>query len=251
MEFIDDEENVLKAKAMMILLRNQMIEGLDPDYIAELKDPHTDYDERTIHEMFDYLFEEYGELGITERRETMETFRSGPDWEQGVDALYARYQECMETMEDTDTPITENTMVQQLVDHVAQSDIVPRARQKWDKHIKANRGDHNWKFAKKWFREAIKEQRRAEQDVSADGAVMSAQLRQNQKDELKRQILTDMLPKLDKIVEAAAGNKSDREMIAAMTADNLTVTSKLDAVLAENQRVLAEKPTLQDETGCH
>ena len=57
---------------------------------------------------------------------------------------------------------------------------------------------------------------------------------------MRKKILTDISPKLDRIVEAAAGNKSDREMIAAITADNLTVTSKLDAVLEENQRVLAK-----------
>ena len=69
---------------------------------------------------------------------------------------------------------------------------------------------------------------------------MSARWCQNREDELRKKILTDISPKLDQIMEASAGNRSDREMIAAMTADNLTVTSKLDAVLAENQRVLAE-----------
>ena len=65
---------------------------------------------------------------------------------------------------------------------------------------------------------------------------MSAQLRQNQKDELKRELLGEIAPRLDRIVAAAAGNKSDREMVAAMTADNLSMSSKLEAVMAENQR---------------
>ena len=85
-------------------------------------------------------------------------------------------------MEDTATPISENEMVQQLVDHVAKSGIVMKARQKWEKHIKANPADRNWKFAKKWFRDAMKEVRRAEQDVSVEGTVMQAQMRQTQKE---------------------------------------------------------------------
>ena len=86
----------------------------------------------------------------------------------------------------------------------------------------------------------MKEVRRAEQDVSMEGAVMQAQLRQTQKDELKREVLDEISPALSRIHEAATGNKSDREMIAAMTADNVTMTSKVDAVMAENARMKAE-----------
>ena len=142
-------------------------------------------------------------------------------------------------MEDTTTPITEDVMVQQLVDHVAKSGIMTKARQKWEKHIKANPTNRNWKYSKKWFREEMKEVRRAEQGVSMEGAVMQAQLRQTQKDELKREVLDEISPALNRIQEAATGSKSDREMIAAMTADNVTMTAKVDAVMAENAHMKA------------
>ena len=112
---------------MEILLRNQIVEGLEPDYIEELKDPYTDYDKRSIHELFDHLFDEFGELGITERKETMELFRSGPDWDKTMDTYHARQQKCITIIEDITTPITEDVMVQQLVDHVAKSGIVTKA----------------------------------------------------------------------------------------------------------------------------
>ena len=79
MEFVDTEENVLKAEQMEILLRNQIVEGLEPDFIEELKDSYKEYDERSIQEIFEHLFDEFGELDITEQKEMMETFRSGPD----------------------------------------------------------------------------------------------------------------------------------------------------------------------------
>ena len=58
MEFVDTEENVLKAEQMEILLRNQIVEGLEPDSIEELKDPYTEYDERSIHEIFELLIKQ-------------------------------------------------------------------------------------------------------------------------------------------------------------------------------------------------
>ena len=246
LEFVDDEENIRKAKCMQTLIRNQMVEALVRDCLEELRDPYTEFDERTIHEMFDHLFEEYGELGITERENTMNLFRSGPDWTKSIDTLYARQQKCMTIMEDSFTPISENDMVQQLVDHVAKSGIVTKARQKWERHIKANPADRNWKFAKLWFRREFKDVRRAEQDVSIDGAVMQAQLRQSQRDILKKEVLEEITPALDRIASSAACNQSDREMIAAMTADNVTVTSKLNAIMADNARLKATVESMKN-----
>ena len=86
----------------------------------------------------------------------------------------------------------------------------------------------------------MKEVRRAEQDVAMEGAVMQAQLRQSQKEELKREVLDEILPALTRIHDAATGNKDDREMIASMTADNVTMTAKMEAIMAENARMMAE-----------
>ena len=91
----------------------------------------------------------------------------------------------------------------------------------------------------------MKEVRRAEQDVALEGAAKQAQIRQTQKDELKREVLDEISPALDRIAAAATGNQSDREMMAAMTADNVTMTSKLNTILAENKRFKAKLDAME------
>ena len=75
---------------------------------------------------------------------------------------------------------------------------------------------------------------------------MQAQLRQSQKDVLKKEVLEEITPALDRIASSAGINQSDREMIAAMTADNVTVTSKLNTIMADNARLRATVESMKN-----
>jgi len=156
LEFVRQEEHIKRAKKMEILLRNQIIKAVHDYYIMELKDNFMEYDKRSVLDILNHLFTSFGTIGIKLKEETMELFRSEPDWDSTIDKYYNRQQECQKTMADSTVPISNALMVDILVTHVAKSGILSRARQKWEVHILEKPGDNNWKFAKDYFRLKLK-----------------------------------------------------------------------------------------------
>ena len=75
-EHMRTEENILIAEVTENLLQNQLLKAVDDDYLCALKDPLIDYEQYTTLELYEYLFENYGVLGLKERKKFMEKFCS-------------------------------------------------------------------------------------------------------------------------------------------------------------------------------
>ena len=174
-----------------------------------------EFDNRSIIELLDHLFKNHGELGLQEQDETMDKFHTPPDWSKEIDTYYFKQQECQEIMEDTDIPITDAMMVHELVLHVAKSVIVPRARKKGASHIKKNRGDNNWKQAKIWFRQKIKDVCQAKKDVGQEGGTafqaMASKTRDEIKAEIREEIMEELSPAMDGMAMAAAARSNSAD----------------------------------------
>ena len=162
------EEYILRAEKVEDLLRTQLVKWIDDDYICDLRDDITDYDEYSLHQLYDHLFKQFGQLGIKERKKTMEKFHREPDWTRHINSYFARQQACQREMKTTKLPITEATMVDQLVTHFAESGQIPKSRQKWERHIAATPTDDNWTYAKEWHRQELKTIKEANEDAGMD-----------------------------------------------------------------------------------
>ena len=55
MEFILDEHDILAVKAVEELLKNQLIEAIDEDYVLELWEGRSGYSGRTLLEILKHL----------------------------------------------------------------------------------------------------------------------------------------------------------------------------------------------------
>ena len=91
----------------------------------------------------------------------------------------------------------------------------------------------------------MKEVRDAKNDAGMEGTVMQAQARQTQKEELKRELLEEMTPVLDNLAMATTESNKKYNEIAAMTAGNVTLTSKLDALMADNARMKTKMEAME------
>ena len=249
-EHVQTEEYILRAEKMETLLRNQVIKCVSNDYLEEIRDEITDYDEYSVQELWEHLFNRYGELGITEKKETMDIFHSAPNWDQHIDVYYARQQECQRVMKQTKTKISEASMVEQLVTHVAESAIVNKSRQKWQRHIENHPQDDNWIYAKQWHRREIKDVKDAQKDAGMESGTAFQALKSTQEIErdAAEQIRTDVSLKMgDSLTTIAAAATAKQEMmeqsshtIAALTATNAELTSKIAKLLDKNAQLEAE-----------
>ena len=267
LEFIKQEEHIKIAKKMEILLRNQIIKAVHDDYISELKDDFMEYDERSVLEILNHLFTNYGTIGIKLKDETMELFRSEPDWDSPIDKYYNRQQECQKIMADSTVPISDALMTDTLVSHVAKSGILSRARQKWEQHIRESPEDNNWKFAKDYFRSKLKSQEDAEEDTGLEsGTAYQAKksvhfkddedLKREAKEEIKKELREEMVDQvgssLNSIAMAATEKESNtaqtNQTIAALTATNAALSAKLNIVIDKSQRLEDEVQRLSQGT---
>ena len=71
-------------------------------------------------------------------------------------------------MEDSETPISDAQMVDQLVIHMARGQILTKARQKWERNLKETPDQNNWKDTKKWFRRELQDVTEAEEDTGME-----------------------------------------------------------------------------------
>ena len=110
-EHVDTEEHILRANTVETLLKNQIIKCVHDDYLCEIRHSIFDYERLTIHQIFDHLFENYGQLDLALKKSTMETFRSEPEWTKPIDRYFKRQQECRTIMDDSNVPIKDPIMV--------------------------------------------------------------------------------------------------------------------------------------------
>ena len=65
-EHVRTEEYILTAEVTEKLLQNQLLKAVDDDYLCALKDPLIDYEQYTTLQLYEYLYENYGVLGLKE-----------------------------------------------------------------------------------------------------------------------------------------------------------------------------------------
>ena len=98
-----------------------------------------EYEDYTVQEIYEHLFKNYGELGtMTEMKRTIEEFRSKPDLSRPPDRYFNRQTECQEIMENSRTPISDATIIEQMVTHYAKTGVITRSRQKWKRYLEIN-----------------------------------------------------------------------------------------------------------------
>ena len=153
-------------------------------------------------------------------------------------------------MEDSGVPIGDNVLINQLVTHMARSGVVSKARQKWERHLESHPNNNNWNFGKKWFPRELQDVTEAEEDTGMEKGeafqVKQEQTTQDVRDEMSQK----MHASLTSIAMAATAKQEmisqSQDTIGSLTANNTSLTSKIDQLLSKNRRLAGEVARLSN-----
>ena len=105
------KHDILVVEAMENLLKNQLLEAIDKDYILELKEGLSKYSGVKLVAILKHLREEYAPMDDVIYIGLLEKFREPPDLDVPIDKYYRKQQECQLLAADFIDPITDQGLV--------------------------------------------------------------------------------------------------------------------------------------------
>ena len=117
------------VEAARDLLKNQVIEAIDEDYILESKEGQSGYSDVTLLEILKHLRNEYATMDDVVYKELMRRFREPPDMDALIDKYFRKQEECQLRSQDADDPITDKRMAIQLTTHMGETGLINGSEQ--------------------------------------------------------------------------------------------------------------------------
>jgi hypothetical protein len=230
---------------MQDLLRNQVLEAVDPEYYMELEHSIFKYDKVTVNELLTHIFDNYAKIDDQLLETNRERYSEAPDLSKPIDVYFRKQEKCQKIAADGGVPISETDMVLQLQLHVVKTGMVNSAYTKWKKERDR---DRTWKKAKVWFRKALKDVETINKLTIGETGLgaHSAIKRENVEEKVREEIQDQLGSAFDNLAMAAtAKNDTIDQMvntIAKLTNTNATLTEQLKkALAATNKRKQAER----------
>ena len=91
--FIVQEQDLLKVESTADLLKSQFLDCIEEDYIRELHDPVSEYDDVTLLELLAHVFANYGQMDDHLVNANKERFDEPPDMESPIDKYFVKQEE--------------------------------------------------------------------------------------------------------------------------------------------------------------
>ena len=104
------KQDILKSEACDGLLKNQLLDAVDENYLRE--------------ELLNHLFSNYVKMDDPVINRNMERFNEPPDMDLSIDNYFSKQEECQETAEDTYVKITDEMMVHKLTTHIGKAGLI-------------------------------------------------------------------------------------------------------------------------------
>jgi len=218
------------------LLKNQFLDAVPEEYILELKQGLSEYNDVSLLDLLKHLRDEYAPMTEVIYMGLLANFREAPNLEEPIDVYFAKQQECQLLTADSMDPISDNAMVMQLTTHMGQCGLINTAVTKFKRQ--PDPADKTWAKAKAWYRRALRDLK-AETALEggdtvtyqANGARVSAT---DAREEARDEIAGQMRESFGALAQAAVAKSetldSNATTIAALT--------KAVAVLTETNRSL-------------
>jgi hypothetical protein len=112
--FIVVEKAIKVEDVMQNLLRNQVLEAVDPEYYMELEHSIFQYDQVSVMELLTHLFKNYAKIGDQLLENNKELYAEAPDLSKPIDVYFRKQEKCQKLSADGGNPISEVDMVLQL-----------------------------------------------------------------------------------------------------------------------------------------
>jgi hypothetical protein len=121
-----EHENVTKA------LRKQLIDSVEPAYIAHLEDPFSGYNKVPVKDLLLDLFENYGKIRSTDLMANNKRMEEDWDPSETFQTIMARIKLCREFAIDAGQPYTDDQILAKVHAIVFNTGLYYEALEKWD-----------------------------------------------------------------------------------------------------------------------
>ena len=224
--FITDEKGIKTNEIMEDLLKNQLLEAVDPAYYMELEHPIFKYDKVTVNQLISHLFDNYANIDDQLLESNRELYNEAPDLSQPIDVYFRKQEKCRKIAEDGKVPISEADMVLQLQLHLGKTGMVNTAYTKWK-----SASNRTWTNAKTWFRKALREKEDINKLTTGEAGLTANSVVKTKAAERVREEIQDQL-----------GDAFDNLAMAA-TSKNETIEKMVDTIkeLTETNAILTEQ----------
>lgn len=246
-EFITVETDIKIVQVATEVLRNQLTDAVDEDYIAELYDPIFQYENHTPAEILAHIFENYAGLDDQEIEKNRKVFEEPPDLSKPIDVYYRKQEKCQAIATDGKVAISEAEMVTQLQLHLGKTGTVNTAYLAWKDKGPAER---TWKNGKSHFRKALKgaadvNKLTANEAGFGANAARWPMAANEQKEAVRDELRAEMHEALDNMAYAATTKQESFELLVAA----VTKLTAEQAKLAETIKSLEKKVRGQSNGG--
>ena len=211
-EFIRDESARRVAEAVGKILRKQLLDCVNEEYVMELEDEIFRYDKVSVVDILAHILNNYAEIDDNMLRRNKEEFEKEPDMSLPLDVYYKKQERCQKIALDGKVPISEEEMVLLLQIHMGQSGLLNSAWKKW-KALPQRK----WKPGKIHFRAALKENTKLSKLNGEDSRFKAnavAKSPRQVEEEVKEDITDKLGDAFDSLAMAATAKQETMDMMA-------------------------------------
>ena len=239
-EFIESEKDRKTVKICEELLKGQLIEAVDENFILELKDDMMDYDGVTLVDMLKHLRDEYAPQDVNFLEKVLSEFEEPPDLTKPIDAYFAKQERCQRLLADSEDPIEDRTMVVKATQHLGKD---PSLAKKTVQFRELSKDQRTWTKCKAYYRKvmrAVKQEQKclgADQDYHTGSAVAARSVVEAAEQKARDEMAEKMSGSFDALASAAVAKAATIDSHAA----TIAALSKANAELVEtNKRLVAQ-----------
>ena len=126
-EFIRDEHGIKVVDAVQELLKNQLIDAIDEDYILELRQGIQECNGCTLINLLTHVRPNYATMDDLVFNAIMKAFTEPLDMDLPINKYFIKQEDAHLLSSDSDNPITNVAMVLQLTTYISATGIINRS----------------------------------------------------------------------------------------------------------------------------
>ena len=245
--FIKREKAIKTVEVMKELLRNLILEAVDPAYYAELEHRIYQYDHVEPRDLLHHLVKHYAKIDDQMIEDNYASFTEAPDLTEPIDVYFRKQERCQRLASDGGVPISEASLVQQLQLHIGKTGLVNTSYTKWKEKPKPQQ---TWIAAKIWFRKALGDAEDINKLTTGEaGLTANSVIKKTAATEEKvREEIQDQLGDAFDNLAMAATAKNDTidnlvRSVSQLTATNAKQSEQIIKLTEDRKRALAGKPS--------
>ena len=241
--FIKREKAIKTVDVMKELLRNLILEAVDPAYYAELEHRIYKYDHIEPRNILSHLVKNYAKIDDQMIEANYLAFTEAPDLTEPIDVYFRKQEHCQLLASDGGVPISDANLVMQLQLHIGKTGTVNTAYTKWKQKPMA---DRNWTTAKTFFRKALGDAEEINKLTTGEAGLTANSVikkREATEEKVREEMQEQLGEAFDSLAMAATAKNETIDnlvaSVAALTATNAKQNTQIIKLTEDLKKALA------------